>query len=148
MYSRVLIQMGKNHAQAEADLNVNGNGEAVAQVDPGDAPFNTCFALQPAAGGEGDALSEVIGLLQHIGVPIPNGDKDKLTTASTAWAGIASDSDGTCRGRLLSASSTLDELNGDEVDIVVEDLEELNSLVDEYADLAGALHDSAEAHKS
>ncbi|ORI13121.1 hypothetical protein BJD99_00195 [Rhodococcus sp. 1163] len=148
IYGRVLIQMGKNHAQAEADSNVNGNGEIVAPVDPGDAPFNTCFALPPSAGGEGDGLSEVIGLLQHIGVPIPNGDTDKLTTASTAWARVASDNDGTYRGRLLSASSTLDELNSEEVDIVVEDLEELNSLVDEYADLAGALRDSAEAHKS
>nr|WP_296769423.1 putative toxin [Rhodococcus sp. (in: high G+C Gram-positive bacteria)] len=147
-YGRVLIQMGKNHAQAEADSDVGGGAAVVAPADPGDGQLGMCVALATAAGGVGEGLAEVIGLLQHIGVPVPNGDTDKLDTASAAWAAVAAGSDGTYLGKLQGASSAFDELNGDEVDIVVEDLEELNSLVDEYALLAGALRDSVEAHKT
>lgn len=147
-YGRVLIQMGANHAQAEADSNVGGGAPPAPPADPGDGQLGMCVALPPSAGAEGEGLVEAIGLLQTIGVPVPNGDTDKLTTASTAWAKVASDSDGSFLGKLQATCATLDQMNGEEVDIVVEDLEELGSLVDEYAALAGALRDSVEAHKS
>lgn len=146
-YGRVLLQMGANHDVAEQDSNINGGQPTASPTDPGEAPLATCVGLASASGGDGDGLSEAIGLLQHIGVQVPNGDTDKLATASAAWAKVASDGDGAYKGKLVAASEVLSELNGEEVDFVVEDLEELNSLVDEYTELAGALKDSIESHK-
>ncbi|MDV7171937.1 putative toxin [Gordonia amicalis] len=147
-YGRVLLQMGKNHAEAEGNSNTRGPQEGSPPPDPGPPAMAVCIALPSARGGQGDGLDEVIGLLQQVGIPVPNGDTGKLAAASAAWSNVAADSGGSYRGKLQSAAGRLSELNGVEIDYVIEDLEELNSFIDEYAELAFALKDCVESHKS
>ncbi|MDL9944567.1 putative toxin [Gordonia sp. ABSL11-1] len=146
-YGRVLLQMGKNHAAAEGDSNTNGSQDGNPPADPGEPPLAMCIAMPTAKGGEGDGLEEVIGLLQKVGIPVPNGNTGKLDTASAAWSKVAADSGGSYKGKLSGVSGMFGDLNGDEIDVVIEDLEELDSFIDEYTELAAALKDSVESHK-
>ncbi|WP_016896149.1 putative toxin [Mycobacteroides abscessus] len=144
-YGRVLRQAGINHANAEADSNINGAKPPQPSADPG-AAIVACYAIPKSAGGATDGLMENIGLLQKVGVPVPNGDTDKLAKAETAWSSLSGLSSG-FTGKISAAKDKIDGLNGEEIDTIVEDLEELDGLVENYTELGTALKDACSQHK-
>lgn len=145
-YGRVLRQAGINHAGAEADSNINGGAPMPPPADPGEL-IAPCLNMPRASGGNSDGLMENIGLLEEIGIPVPDGDTDKLHRAEAAWGRLGSDQTASFAGKLSAISAKFDELNGDEVDIIVEDLEELDSLIQDYTGLASALKDACANHR-
>lgn len=144
-YGRVLRQAGINHANAEADSNINGAKPPQPPADPG-AAIMACSAIPQSAGGTSDGLMEYIGLLEKVGVPVPNGDTDKLGKAETAWSSLSGLSSGFV-GKISPIKDKIDVLNGDEIDTIVEDLEELDGLVENYTELGSALKDVCAQHK-
>ncbi|RUP02155.1 MAG: hypothetical protein EKK34_25440 [Mycobacterium sp.] len=144
-YGRVLRQAGINHAGAEADSNINGGAPMPPPADPGEL-LASCVNIPRASGGSSDGLMENIGLLEEIGIPVPDGDTEKLKKAENAWARLGSGQSMNFADKVNAISSKFDELNGDEVDIIVEDLEELGSLVQDYTSLANSLRDACANH--
>jgi hypothetical protein len=146
-YARVLRQAGINHADAEAKSNIGRPPPPASPPDPGQSPLTQCMAVQSAKGGVGAGLQEVIGLLQAAGIPIPNGDTDKLGKVANAFSRVASGDVAGARDQIQKASESFSELNGVEVDAVVEDLEELSSAVDSYLNAASNLREAVQAHQ-
>lgn len=146
-YGCILRQAGINHATAEAQSNIGAPPPPAPPPDPGRSPLTQCMAVQSAKGGVGNGLEEVIGLLQAAGIPIPNGDTDKLNAVANALSRVASGEAPAARDQLQSASESFSELNGVEVDAIVEDLEELSSAVDSYIGAASALVEAVNEHK-
>lgn len=89
---------------------------------------------------------ENIGLLEEVGIPVPDGDTDALKKAEAAWAKLGSGQSANFADKINAISAKFDELNGEEVDIIVEDLQELGSLVQDYTNLANSLKDACTNH--
>ncbi|KAA0018528.1 hypothetical protein [Antrihabitans cavernicola] len=86
-YGDVLNAAGYNWALANYRADPNPNKGPAPVQPPRDTGVVFLDApVPPSAGGNGDGLdSNIPGLLQHIGLPVPNGDRDKLNVAANAW---------------------------------------------------------------
>jgi hypothetical protein len=81
-----IYQAGVNHAWAEF---LAGRGKLPAPVNLPPRPEISQITLSPpptSIGSSGVGLTDILpGLVAAVGVPVPNGDTDRLTAASTAW---------------------------------------------------------------
>jgi hypothetical protein len=88
-YGGVVIQVGHNHAVAEHNATP-GNQGAPPATPPLPASQTSTLPASPSAGGSSEGLFDsAIGLLEQVGVPVPNGDTDKLEKAAQAWDRLA-----------------------------------------------------------
>lgn len=87
-YGGVIIQAGYNHAVAEHNATP---GAGVPPVKPPE-PVSVAGVLSapPSAGGPGKGLIDnAIGLADQVGVPVPDGDTEKIDKAAQAWDRLA-----------------------------------------------------------
>ncbi|WP_157110496.1 hypothetical protein [Nocardia anaemiae] len=140
-YADVLRQAGYNHATAEHDA-AGAAGEPpspppLPPTSPGCTPSSP-----PSAGGPGHGLIDGgLGLAAKVGVPVPDGNVDKLENAQKIWTYLASGQEVTAAAEKLEGLSALfDGVNSDEVPFIVEDLNELSTSVQ---DLKSASSDQA-----
>jgi hypothetical protein len=88
-YGRVVIQVGYNHAVAEYNSTPNNQGplpELPLEPSSGSAELSA----PPSAGGPGEGLIDsAIGLVEQIGIPVPDGDTGKVDKAASAWDRLA-----------------------------------------------------------
>lgn len=113
-----------------------------ANRDPAKGPEPVCPALSngllyeesgpdapSSVGDNGDGLkTNVGGLLEKIGIPVPNGDKDKLSAAGTAWKAFA-DHDAVSKGAdgLQKITDSFSEISAPDAARITEHLGTLKS---------------------
>lgn len=125
-YGGVIIQAGYNHAVAEHNSTPGNRGPAPAKP-PEPASVDGTLSAPPSAGGPGEGLlDDSIGLVAQIGVPVPDGDTDKVSKAADAWNRLASvHQTKTIVEGLAVDARTFDDTHSPEVEYIVRDLEEL-----------------------
>jgi hypothetical protein len=87
-YGGVVIQAGHNHAIAEH--NATPGAGAPPERPPEPVSVAGVLTAPPSAGGPGQGLIDnALGLVGQIGVPVPDGDTDKVDKAAQAWDRLA-----------------------------------------------------------
>jgi hypothetical protein len=144
-YGGVVIQVGYNHAVAEHNATPGNSGPTPAK--PPEPPSSAgCLSAPPSAGGPGRGLVDAIGLLQQVGVPVPDGDTGKVSTAADAWDRLATvyQTKTIAEGLEVDARAFRDT-HSPEVEYLARDLEELraatSSVLDGCAELAQSCKD-------
>ena len=126
-YGGVIIQAGYNHAVAEHNATVGNQGAAPAKP-PEPASTAGVLSVPPSAGGPGRGLLDTIGLMQQVGVPVPDGDTDKVSNAADAWDRMATVYQTTTIAEGLGVDArTFRDTHSPEVGFIVRDLEQLQS---------------------
>ncbi|WP_123026149.1 CdiA C-terminal domain-containing protein [Mycolicibacterium stellerae] len=88
-YGGVIIQAGYNHAVAEYNATAGDRG-APPQRPPEPASVAGVLTAPPSAGGPGQGLlDDALGLVEQVGVPVPDGDTIKVDTAAQVWDRLA-----------------------------------------------------------
>lgn len=147
-YGGVIIQAGYNHAMAE--YNANPSQKGTPPVRPAD-PASVAGELTapPSAGGPGTGLIENIGVLEHIGIPVPDGDTDKLDKASTAWNQLVTGPGITAVVQALSGNAAkFRDTKSPEVEYIVKDLDELHQAADAILGSCAELAQSCSEYKT
>lgn len=147
----VAYAAGYNWAVAEHRANPSPmSGSAPAPPPPtAQSAYLQCMAPPPTSlGDNGNGLdTDVPGLLEKIGLPVPDGDSNKLAIAADAWAQFAEHSDIADAGRAMTiASSRFDGLDAPEVGVLRDHLEVLRRSTDELASTASALAAPVNSH--
>lgn len=144
-YGGVVIQAGYNHAIAEHNATPGNQGPAPAKPPE---PVSTAGVLStpPSAGGPGSGLLDNVGLMAQVGVPVPDGDTDKVSKAGDAWDRLATVYQTTTIAEGLGVDArAFSGTKSPEVEYVVRDLEELqratSSVLDACAELAQSCRD-------
>lgn len=145
-YGGVVIQVGYNHAVAEHNATPNNSSPPPA-LPPTPVSGSQTLSVPPSAGGSSEGLFDsAIGLVEQVGVPIPNGDTDKLDKAAAAWDRLATVYQTTTvvealdvQGRIFSDSKTPED------DYIAKDIGELRTaaraILDGCAELAQSCRD-------
>ncbi|MDV8023883.1 colicin D domain-containing protein [Rhodococcus sp. IEGM 1330] len=150
-YGDVVAQLGFNHAMADYNASVAAGQQSQLPPDPPpgqSAPMFVCKVPVPSAGGDGGLLDSGLGLVEKIGVIVPDGDTDKLEIARAAWAAIAADA--ACAAvpdALERAAATFDSVIAPDAVFVDEDLRELRDAADDVLNAANELAVSCEEHR-
>lgn len=148
-YSDILIEAGYNYAVADYD----GNGPAPERPATPQPALTVCPAMPPSAGGPGNGLvDDGLDLAAQIGVPIPDGNADKLAKAAGCWNALAiGEATANLPAELERAAVLFQEVTAPDVSFIDEDLRELKSsaedLLTTFADLAAACRDQEAAHR-
>ncbi|MCG5433834.1 hypothetical protein LV457_16280 [Mycobacterium sp. MYCO198283] len=88
-YGGVIIQAGYNHAVGEYHAHPAGGGAAPVKP-PEPATAVSTLSAPPSAGGPGRGLlDDGLGLVERLGVPVPDGDTHKLEQAGMIWTLVA-----------------------------------------------------------
>ncbi|OZD64229.1 hypothetical protein CH272_13610 [Rhodococcus sp. 05-340-1] len=150
-YGNVVAHLGFNHAMADYNAAVASGQQSQFPPDPPSsptAPMFVCKAPVPSAGGDGGLLDSGLGLVEKIGIIVPDGDTDKLEIARSAWAAIAADA--ACAAvpdALERAAATFDSVTAPDAVFVDEDLRELKATADDVLKAATELAVSCEEHR-
>ncbi|WP_157172231.1 hypothetical protein [Nocardia pneumoniae] len=141
-YSEILRQAGHNHAIAEHDAagapGAPPSPPPLPPTSPGCTPSSP-----PSAGGppHGGLIDGGIGLAAKVGIPVPDGDVDKLENARKIWSYLASgDPIRSASDKLRSLAGMFSGVSSDEIPFVIEDLNDLSTSVE---DLKTASNDQA-----
>lgn len=87
-YGGVIIQAGYNHAVAEHNATPGAGAPPVKPPEP--VSVAGVLSAPPSAGGPGKGLIDnAIGLADQVGVPVPDGDTEKIDKAAQAWDRLA-----------------------------------------------------------
>jgi len=147
-YGGVVIQAGYNHAVAEHNATPGNQGPGPA-MPPEPASTACVLSAPPSAGGPGRGLVDAIGLMQQVGVPVPDGDTDKVSTAADAWDRLATVyQTKTIAEGLEVDARTFRDTHSPEVEYVVRDLEELRDAMTSVTDGCAELSQSCKDYKS
>ncbi|MGU3435030.1 hypothetical protein ACNHUS_18680 [Actinomycetes bacterium M1A6_2h] len=148
-YAALLRIAGLNHAAAECDSTLSQTAQAGPPPDP--SPMPGCSSpLPPSAGGPGSGLVDgTLGLVEQIGVSVPDGDTTKLTTAAQAWRQTAdspalSDAAATT---LSDALALFGDTSSPEVDLILDDLDDLVTSIDTIRIACRELADSCDEYR-
>lgn len=150
-YGNVVAQLGFNHAMADYNAAVAAGHHSQLPPDPPpvpSAPMFVCKVPVPSAGGDGGLLDSGLGLVEKIGVIVPDGDTDKLEIAMAAWAAIAADA--ACAAvpdALERAAAAFDSVTAPDAVFVDEDLRVLKAAADDVLNAANELGVSCEEHR-
>jgi hypothetical protein len=147
-YGGVVIQAGYNHEVAEHNATPGNQGPAPA-MPPEPASTAGMLSAPPSAGGPGRGLVDAIGLMQQVGVPVPDGDTDKVSTAADAWDRLATVyQTKTIAEGLEVDARTFRDTHSPEVESIVRDLEELRDAMTSVTDGCAELSQSCKDYKS
>lgn len=148
-YGEVLIQLGHNHETSDYNANVEpGEPPALPPVPP--ASPATFLKSPPAAGGPGKGLiDDALGLLDHIGVPVPDGDSDKLSHAAETWRAHAdAASTNAAIAKLDEISAQFVDVESPEVEYVFEDLASIRAAIADFQSGCQEIAGSCEEYAS
>jgi hypothetical protein len=147
-YGGIVIQAGYNHAIAEHNATPGNQGPAPTM--PQQPASTACdWSAPPSAGGPGRGLVDAIGLMQQVGVPVPDGDTDKVSKAADAWDRLATvyQTQTIAEGLEVDAR-TFRDTHSPEVEYIVRDLGELRDAMTSVADGCAELSQSCKDYKS
>jgi hypothetical protein len=125
-YGGIVIQAGYNHAVAEYNATANQRGEP-PQRPPEPASTTGVLSTPPSAGGPGKGLFDnALGLVEQVGVPVPDGDTVKVDTAAQAWDRLATVYQTTTVVEALEVNArAFSDTHSPEVQFIVWDLRDL-----------------------
>jgi hypothetical protein len=147
-YGGVVIQAGYNHAVAEHNATPGNQGPAPG-MPPEPASTAGVLSAPPSAGGPGRGLVDAIGLMQQVGVPVPDGDTDKVSKAADAWDRLATVyQTKTIAEGLEVDARTFRDTHSPEVEYIVRDLEELRDAMASVTEGCAELSQSCREYKS
>lgn len=147
-YGCVLLELAHVHALADhAAMMTPGPPPAAPQTPP--APVMVCRVPLPSAGGPGNGLvDDGIGLVEQVGIVIPDGDTTLLGRAADTWAQVAA------APEMTGLVTELDRIAGEfsvvtapEVDHIDEDLRAIKAAAEDTVAAAGELGTSAGEHR-
>ncbi|GGL40947.1 hypothetical protein [Nocardia jinanensis] len=148
-YSDILVEAGYNYAVADHD----GSGPVPGRPATPQPALLECPAAPASAGGSGKGLvDDGLDLATQIGVPIPDGDADKLAKAAGCWNTLATgQATANLPAELERAGVLFQEVTAPDVSFIDEDLRELKAAAEDllttFADLATACRDQEAAHR-
>lgn len=145
-YGDIVRQVGINHADAEADSDIGDTGYDEPPAERS-APIGMCFAIPKSAGGSLEGLLEDVGLNEYLTVPVPDGDTDKLAKANSVWTTLSDDIGSNLVGKVSALIADFDDLYGEEIDVICDDLNGLDTEISTYRDGAKDLAEATEQHK-
>lgn len=127
-YGSALNDLGFNHAQADSTLQ--GTPQPQRPADRGTPVFGP-FSIPASAGGSGKGvIDESIGLLSEIGVPVPDGDTDKLVKAADAWDRLGTIYQNTnAKDKITIAAGLFDNMTAPDAIQAAQDLKSLESSI-------------------
>lgn len=148
-YGGVIIQAGYNHAIAEHNATPR-NQAPTPSKPPEPAGVAATLSAPPSAGGPGEGLlDDSIGLVAQVGVPVPDGDTDKVGKAADAWDRLATvHQTKTVVEGLEVAARTFRDTHSPEVEYIVRDLEELRDATSAVLNGCAELSESCRDYKS
>jgi hypothetical protein len=125
-YGGIVIQAGYNHAVADYNATPGGRGES-PQRPPEPARVAGVLTAPPSAGGPGKGLlDDALGLVEQVGVPVPDGDTIKVDKAAQAWDRLATVYQTKTVVEALDVNArAFSDTHSPEVDYIVRDLHEL-----------------------
>ncbi|MFI6867603.1 hypothetical protein [Nocardia sp. NPDC050406] len=144
-YAGILQQAGYNYAVADYKPGT-GRSEPTA---PAELPmaWSTCPIPPPSAGGPGSGLvDDGFELASQAGVPIPDGDPDKLLKAADLWDALAKhDSVAGLPAKLEAIATGFIAVTTPEASFIDEDLREMKTAAEDvrdiFADIAQSCRD-------
>jgi hypothetical protein len=147
-YGGVVIQAGYNHAVAEHNATPGNKGPAPTKP-PEPTSVAGVLTAPPSAGGPGRGLVDAIGLMQQVGVPVPDGDTDKVSQAADAWDRLAT----VYQTKTIAEALEVDarafrDTQSPEVEYIVRDLEELRDAMASVTDGCAELSQSCQEYRS
>ncbi|WP_433663191.1 hypothetical protein ACQPW1_14250 [Nocardia sp. CA-128927] len=153
-YAQVLKQAGYNHALADFD-------PASGQPAPAEPNLTPSFTLSPqelvsllvppSAGGPGRGIvDDGLELAVKVGIPVPDGDTDKLSHSGDVWNTLATnDAITATTGELERAAAMFQQVTSPDANFIDEDLRELKTAASDvagaYAELAQGCRDQKQA---
>ncbi|UGT39718.1 polymorphic toxin type 24 domain-containing protein [Nocardia yamanashiensis] len=149
-YGSALNDLGFNHAQADSALQ--GTPQPQRPADRGTPVFGP-YSVPASAGGTGKGIiDESIGLLSEIGVPVPDGDTDKLLKAADAWDRLGTIYQNTnAKDKITIAAGLFDNMTAPDAIQAGQDLKSLESsiaqLLNSCKDIAKSCTDYRDALK-
>ncbi|MCE5290290.1 MAG: hypothetical protein LLG14_13780 [Nocardiaceae bacterium] len=127
-YGSVLSQSGFNYEVAEFDATIEGATPPEEPALPV-APKVSSTPVPSACGGHGTGLVDTfVGLVDEIGVPVPDGDTDKLRDAAKTWTALSA----TQLASLKDVADSFAAVISPDAEFVDEDLRELQSAIEDF----------------
>lgn len=147
-YGGVIIQAGYNHALAEHNATP-GSGAAPAKP-PEPVSVAGVLSAPPSAGGPGKGLIDnAIGLADQVGVPVPDGDTDKIDKAAQAWDRLATVYQTKTVVEALEVNARrFSDTKSPEVDYIARDLQELREATSAILDGCAELSQSCKDYRA
>lgn len=148
-YGGVVIQAGYNHAMAEYNATPGADGAPPAKP-PEPASVAGVLSAPPSAGGPGNGLIDnALGLVDQVGVPVPDGDTDKVDKAAQAWDRLATVYQTATVVEALDVNArAFSDTKSPEVEYIANDLGELRDAADAILDACGELAQSCKDYKA
>ncbi|WP_067664723.1 hypothetical protein [Nocardia miyunensis] len=146
-YAGTLRTIGYNHQLADWNATTGTKGDVpVKPTDPLPAVL-MCRKPPPSAGGPGNGLSDAIHLAEKVGITIPDGDLDKLSSIAGTWTAMQTDQaiSGLADGisRIISSVSLV---KSPEATQIVEDLQGMKLSATTIAEGCGEIAQSCHSH--
>lgn len=144
-YGGVIVQAGYNHAVAEHNATPGSGAPPVKPAEP--VSVAGVLSAPPSAGGPGKGLIDnAIGLADQVGVPVPDGDTDKIDKAAQAWDRLATVYQTTTVVEALEVNARrFSDTTSPEVEFIGRDLLELRdatkAILDSCAELSKSCND-------
>lgn len=148
-YAVVLNNMGYERARAEHGATIDAGPEPVKPPDPM-YPVLNCRVPLPSAGGPGSGLiDEGLGLVEKIGITVPDGNATTISNAAITWdAACTADGAAGFPATLEAAAAAFSGLVAPEVEYIDEDLRALKSAADAALTAMGELAQSCRDHRA
>lgn len=147
-YGGVVIQAGYNHAVAEHNATPGAGAPPVKPAEP--VSVAGVLSAPPSAGGPGKGLIDnAIGLADQIGVPVPDGDTDKIDKAAQAWDRLATVYQTKTVVEALEVNAQrFSDTTSPEIEYIARDLRELKDATSSVLDGCAELSQSCKDYKS
>lgn len=148
-FGELIAQAGYNHALADYNANISPNkGPAPTAPPPPCLPIGLCWVAAPSAGGPGQGLdTDIPGLLDNIGISVPDGDTDKLGQAAAGWSAfVKNETVAGAADTLKAVSSSFLDTSSPEVQDIQDHLQTLQGGVGKIIDSADELAKQAQDH--
>jgi hypothetical protein len=148
-YGGVVIQAGHNHAVAEHNATPANQGPAPTKP-PEPASSGGVLSVPPSAGGPGEGLiDDALGLVEQIGIPVPDGDTGKVSKAADAWDRLATVYQTKTIVEALEVDArAFSDTKSAEVDYLAKDLRELRDATSAVLDGCAELSESCKEYES
>ncbi|MCP2295811.1 hypothetical protein APR11_002229 [Nocardia amikacinitolerans] len=147
-YADILQQAGYNYALADYE---KGTG----RPEPGKpTPFpfawSTCPQPPPSAGGPGRGLvDDGFELASKAGVPIPDGDPDRLLAAANVWDALArSGAVAGLASKLEGAAKSFEAVTAPDASFIDEDIREMKTAAEDVASIFADIAESCREQKA
>jgi hypothetical protein len=147
-YGGVVIQAGYNHAIAEHNATPGAGAPPVKPPEP--TSVAGVLSAPPSAGGPGEGLVDnALGLVDQIGVPVPDGDTDKIDKAAQAWDRLATVYQTKTVPEALDVQAGIfSNTSTPEVEYIARDLGELRDAANAILTACGELAQSCKDYRS